>query len=321
MSETPLAKYRQRVIWLMMPGGDLGMVRKATRYAPDVIIPCLEDGVAYHPDAKATARRALSTFLREGGHTELGIATFPRINHPSSPYWGDDVDALVAAGADGIVIPKCETVDEVRVVEDRLSEAEAATGVPAGSVPVVVMLETARGVLRAAELALSARRGVALLFGREDFSASIGLMRRHSDSLAEGSPELLYARSQVVLAAQAAGLGSIDGASFTFQDADYMLRDASLSARIGYTGKLAAHPGHVRAIRQGFAPEPADVAIAERIVELERAALANGEAPVGGVDGMEVTPPIVDQARLLLARVNWASRVDDRLAAAAEASR
>lgn len=297
-----------------MPGGDIPMVQKSARYAPDVIIPCLEDGVAYHPDAKDRARADLVKFLNDGAHKKAGIATFPRINHPSSPYWEDDVDALVEAGADGIVIPKAESVEEVRAVENRLSAVEAAAADRHEPLSVVVMLETARGVLRAAELAASTRRGVALLFGREDFSASIGLMRRHADSLAEGSPELLYARSQVVLAAQSAGLGSIDGASFTFADADYMNRDASLTARIGFTGKLAAHPAHVKAIQAGFNPDPADVAVAERIVALETDALARREAPVGGVDGMEVTPPIVDQARLLLERAEWAHRVKARLA-------
>lgn len=307
---TPLDRYRHAVIWLMMPGGDLAMVSKAANYAPDVIIPCLEDGVAYNLEAKTSAREALAEFIRGGGHSGEGIATFPRINHPNGPYWRDDVDAVVAAGADGVVIPKCESVDEIEAVEERLSEAEAAKGVPDGFTRVVVMLETAKGVLRAPDLAMATRRGVALLFGREDFSASIGLMRRHADSLRELSPELLYARSQVVLAAQSAGIGSIDGASFTFVDEDYMNRDASLSARIGFTGKLAAHPAHVKAIRYGFTPDPADVDIANRIIELERDALQRGAAAVGGVAGMEVTPPIVAQARLLLERQAWARSFD-----------
>jgi citrate lyase subunit beta/citryl-CoA lyase len=312
MTQSQRERYRQAVIWLMMPGDDLKLVNKAANYAPDVIIPCLEDGVAYIESEKKKAREALAGFIRDGAHAARGIATFPRINHPSSPYWTEDVAAMVEAGADGVVVPKSETADEVRAVDAALAAAEKACGREIGSTALVVMMETAKGVSNADELSVAAERTVAFLFGREDFSASIGLMRRHADSLAEGSPELLFARSKVVLAAQAAGIGSIDGAAFTFVDEDYMNKDASLTARMGYTGKLAAHPAHVASIRRGFTPLDADLKIAADIVALEEAALAEGKAPIGGVAGMEVTPPIVDQARLLLARSEWSKNSNDR---------
>jgi citrate lyase subunit beta / citryl-CoA lyase len=316
MTQTAREKFRQAVIWLMMPGGDMKLVDKSANYAPDVIIPCLEDGVAYIDSEKKQAREDLAEFIRNGAHSARGIATFPRINHPSSIYWTEDVAAMVEAGADGIVVPKSETAEEIRAVDKALADAEKACGREVGSTALVVMMETAKGVSNADELAVAAERTVAFLFGREDFSASIGLMRRHADSLEQGSPELLFARSKVVLAAQAAGIGSIDGASFTFVDEDYMNKDASLTARIGYTGKLAAHPAHVASIRHGFTPLEEDLKVAADIVALEEAALAEGKAPIGGVAGMEVTPPIVEQARLLLARSEWSKQSNDRFSAA-----
>lgn len=298
---------RSAVIWLMMPGGHREMVLKSVRYRPDTIVPCLEDGVRYDERSKRAARESLVGAIAEVRAAAPEVGVFPRINHPSGDYWRDDLDALVAAGIDGLVIPKTEHPDQVRAVAGQLArrEAEAGTKRPA---EIVVMIETPKGLLAAERLATADHRVAALLLGREDYSAAVGLMRRHQDSLREGSPELLYARSQVATVAQAHEIGAIDGASFTFVDRDYMRADASLTARIGFTGKLAAHPAHVEAIRYGFTPVPEDLTAAEEIVELARTAEQQGEAAVGAVRGMEVTPPIVEQARLLLRRAEWADR-------------
>jgi citrate lyase subunit beta / citryl-CoA lyase len=296
---------RSAIIWLMMPGGHREMVLKSVRYRPDTIVPCLEDGVRYDDASKKQARWTLTEAIPQVRAAAPGVGVFPRINHPTGEYWRADVDSLVGAGVDGIVIPKAEHADEVRAVADYLTEREAGAGVMTPA-QIVAMIETPKGLLAAESLAAADDRVVALLFGREDYSAAVGLMRRHRDSLREGSPELLYARSRVATVAQAYGIGAIDGASFTFVDQDYMRGDASLTARIGFTGKLAAHPAHVESIRYGFTPVDDDIAAAHEIVELERASAERGEAAVGAVRGMEVTPPIVEQARLLLRRAEWA---------------
>ncbi|HEY0639909.1 MAG TPA: CoA ester lyase [Pseudonocardiaceae bacterium] len=301
----------QRVIWLMMPGGDIAMVEKSLKYRPDAVIPCLEDGVAYDPESKATARKALTEALSGDRFTSRDVLVYPRINHPSGPYWRDDIDAVVTTEATGLVIPKTESAADVRRVAEYLDTAD-----PDGRLRVVAMIETAAGVLRAQEIASSSPRVRGLLFGREDYSASVGLMRRHADSLAQLSPELLYARSAVVLAAAAAGIESIDGASFTLHDKDYIAADASLTARLGFTGKLAAHPAHVAGIRAGYTPEPADLAVAEQMVKLETDAHEAGGAALGGIAGMEVTPPVVAQAKLLLRRAEWSRANETRGGAA-----
>ncbi|HEY8480302.1 MAG TPA: CoA ester lyase [Spirillospora sp.] len=295
-----------RVIWLMMPGGDRNMIVKSLKYRPDVIIPCLEDGVAYDDEAKKAAREVLADVLGGDAFGSRDVLVYPRINHPSGPYWRDDVDVVVGTEATGIVIPKTESADEVRTVAEYVAAAEARAGRAEGAVRIVAMIETARGVLRAEEIASAHERVRGLLFGREDYSASVGLMRRHADSLAEGSPELLFARSAVVTAAQAAGVEAIDGAAFTLVDEEYIARDASLTARLGFTGKLAAHPAHVAGIRAAYTPDPGDLEAARKMLELERESAAAGTAAVGGVDGMEVTPPVIAQAKLLVRRAAWA---------------
>lgn len=304
----PMNNDHERVIWMMMPGGNRAMIDKSIRYGPDVIIPCLEDGVSYTDRDKQEARSILREALVDSSFTERDILVYPRINHPSGPYWTDDIAAMIETEASGFVIPKTESADEVRVVVDEIASAEESAGLKEGSIRIIAMIETARGVLRAEEIATSHPRVRGVLFGREDYSASVGLMRRHADSLAEISPELLFAKSTVVTAAQAAGIEAIDGAAFTLHDQTYIDRDASLTARLGFTGKLAAHPAHVDGIRRGFTPDPDDIAVAQQMVQVEQSSEAAGTAAVAGVAGMEVTPPVIAQAKLLLQRAAWSER-------------
>jgi citrate lyase subunit beta/citryl-CoA lyase len=292
----------------MMPGDKERLVRKAVEFRPDAVIPCLEDGVAYEPAAKQAARELLVRLSSEVDWAGEQILFYPRINRSNSEYWRDDVVSLLEGKPDGLVIAKEESPDRVRDVDEFLAEQERRTGRAEGSVPLIVMVETALGLHRAYELASASPRVEGLLLGREDLSASLGIMRRHSEMVSSGHEELLYARSKFVLDCKAAGKEAIDGASFTYSDEGYMSHDSSLAARLGFTGKLSAHPKHVKSIRLGFTPDPADVEIARQMVEMTAEYEKNGDAPVFGVAGMEVTPPIVDQARLVLARAAWAER-------------
>jgi citrate lyase subunit beta/citryl-CoA lyase len=294
-----------RVIWMMMPSGRRDMIEKSLKYAPDVIIPCLEDGVRYDDDSKEAARGLLSDVLGGDMFSSKDVLVYPRVNHPTSKWWRDDIDMVVRSEASGIVVPKTESAEEIRDVANYLAEAEASAGRPAGTLRIVAMIETTKGILRAEEIAHAHERVRGLLFGREDFSASVGLMRRHADMLRDGSPELLFARSTVVTAAQSAGIESIDGAAFTLTDTDYIGRDASLTARLGFTGKLAAHPAHVKGIRYAFTPLEEDLELARAMIAVETDSDADNSAAVAGVAGMEVTPPVVLQAKLLVRRAGW----------------
>lgn len=302
------AELNPRVVWHMMPGDSERMIRKSAELGVDAIIPCLEDGVTYTEEAKQSARELLvrlSTEIDWAGHRVL---FYPRINRSNSEYWRDDIAALLNGKPDGLVIAKEESADRIRDVDEFLSLEELRTGRPDRSIPLIVMVETALGLYRTYELATSTPRVQGLLLGREDLSASLGIMRRHSEMISSNHEELLYARSKFVLDCKAAGVEAIDGASFTFTHEGYMQYDASLAARIGFTGKLSAHPKHVAAIRAGFTPDREDVEIAREMVERTKEFQAKGNAPVFGVAGMEVTPPIVDQARLVLARSASAER-------------
>jgi citrate lyase subunit beta / citryl-CoA lyase len=296
-----------RIIWHMMPAGSERMIRKSVDLRPDAVIPCLEDGVAYDTRLKSEARQMVVRMSREVDWRSLNILYYPRINRTNSVYWRDDVATLFDGHIDGLVVGKEESPDRVRDLDEFMAEQEERTGRPIGSVGLILMIETALGLHRTFELVTACSRVEGALLGREDLQASLGVMRRVDDSLADGSLELAYARGRVVAECKAAGKEVIDGASFSYIDESYMLRDASLTARMGFTGKLSAHPNHVKFIRKGFGPDARDVQIASEMVERGDQMLAQGEAPVFGVAGMEVTPPIVEQARLVVKRAEWAA--------------
>jgi citrate lyase subunit beta/citryl-CoA lyase len=295
-----------KIIWHMMPAENERLVRKSADFKVDAIIPCLEDGTAYTSEAKQAARESLARVRDEIDWKKKGILFYPRINRSNSEYWHDDVRALVAMKVDGLIIAKEESPDRIRDVCDLISSEEEKHGIKSGSIRVTIMLETALGLVRCYEMASADPRVDGVMVGREDLSSNLGIFRRHAELLEGGNLELLYARSKVVADCRAAGKYALDGASLTFTDEDYMAFDCSLAARMGFSGKLSAHPRHIETIRAGFSPLPEDVEIALQMVEGAKAMSDRGEAPVLGVEGMEVTPAVVPQAQLVLDRAKWA---------------
>jgi citrate lyase subunit beta / citryl-CoA lyase len=297
---------RQRIIWHMMPAETERLVRKAADFKVDAVIPCLEDGTAYRPEAKRAARESLAHICREIDWAARGIDFYPRINRSNSPYWHEDVKVLVEARVAGLIIAKEDSPDRARDVCQLISHEEERHGIPAGSIRVTVMLETALGLTRCYDLANADPRIEAVMLGREDMSRDLGIFRKYKELLESGNVELLYARSKVVADCRAAGKMALDGAPLTFTDADYMARDCSLAARLGFAGKLSAHPKHIDAIRAGFTPDPEDIEIARQMVDGAKAMEEAGQAPVLAVAGFEVTPSVVPQAQLVLDRAEWA---------------
>ena len=200
---------------------------------------------------------------------------------------------LAGSAIDGLVIPKVESVAQVQEVEEWLIRCETEAG-SAAATPLVLMIESPLGVERAFDIASASVRGWALMFGREDYNAAMqGL--KDPGGLAEGLPEFLPSRSKIANAARAAGLEVIDGSAGAGASAVEMLRDAQLSARLGYTGKIAASDAEALSIIEGFTPSPQAISFA-----LDMVNVAMGRSTVAAAE--EVTPPVVKQALLTLRR-------------------
>lgn len=290
-----------RVIWLMNPAENESMVRGGIENTDaDAFIPCLEDGAAYSDEVKQEAREIVQRVKADYDWTEKDL--YPRINKLNSRYWQDDVDELAPTGPDGFVVPKASSIESTKHLSEYLSDVEADSGLEEGSIGIICMIETTRGLRNAYELATCDERVEGLLFGKEDYSASLRCLKddeKRYETLRSG---LDYSRGKVAVDASAADVEVIDGPPFSYEDTDYMFADCDKSARFGFTGKLVAHPNQIEPARKGFAPSEAEVERARQMLDLEKDAEEHGKAAVGAVESQEVTPPVVDQARLVLER-------------------
>ena len=154
-----MARVRRSV--LFVPGSDRAALRSALQAGPDTLVVDLEDTVT--PARKHAARALAVAFLGEPApaHTERAA----RVNSPVTPYFSDDLLAVIAAGADALVIPKVSSAGEIRAVDNQVARAEMESGRPAGAVRFLPLIETALGVLNAYPIATACPRVDALLLG------------------------------------------------------------------------------------------------------------------------------------------------------------
>jgi citrate lyase beta subunit len=256
---------------LFVPGDRPDRFEKASSSGADAVIIDLEDSV--RPAAKTAARDAVRTWLGPGG----GRA-WVRINAAPDEHHEADLEALAGAeGLLGVVLPKAEDPARVDDVVRRM-----------GEVAVLALVESATGLLAAERLAR--HPAVKLLaFGNLDFAEDCGITVSDPDE-----PELLPARSHLVLVSRAAGLGApVDGVTADLRRGDPIRRDATRAARLGFGGKLCVHPSQVPEVHAAFAPTPEQVAWATTI-------LGSVREGVGVVDGAMVDRPVILRARRIL---------------------
>lgn len=265
---------------LFTPGDRPEMMRKALESGADAVVFDLEDAVS--PDRKPVAREAVGDLLadpeidRDGGpeicvRVESGRAT-------------KDVEAVTGPGGefDTVVLPKVAGADEVDEVGEFLAERGSEAG-------VLALIETARGVLAAHEIAAHDRTA-ALIFGAEDLAADLGASRT-----SEGT-EVLYARQRVVLAASAYGRSAIDTVYTDFGNGEGLHAEAEAARRLGYDGKLAIHPDQIGPIHDAFQPDPDELEWAQRVLEAEREA----ESAVFEADGEMIDAPLLARAERIV---------------------
>ena len=273
-----MTAFGSAVTALFVPGDRPDRYGKALTAGADVVIVDLEDAVV--PAAKAAARDSVRSALRGGP----GFAV--RINPLGGPEHAADHQLLtdLTSSADvrllGVMVPKAEDPGELAELAGRLARGFA------GPLPLVALVETARGVLAAP--ALAAVAGVTrLAFGALDLAADVG-------APGEPGPLLGYARSQVVLASRAARIaGPLDSPPTEIADLTAVAAAAGAARELGFTGSLCIHPAQLAAVREAFRPTADELGWARRV-------LAAGDAAVQ-VDGRMVDRPVVERARRLLA--------------------
>jgi citrate lyase beta subunit len=268
---------------LFTPGTEAARLRKAVTVGADVCIFDLEDSVPLQRIAEA--RTTVAGALNElHGQAQIWV----RVHSGHSAEMAQDVAALPLEKADGVALPKvngCADVEKLRI-------AMATSRVPA--LPIVAMIETARGVLACADIA-DMPGVVCLAFGRFDLSADLGI---DPDG---GSPALSAGRAAVVLASRAAGLlPPIDAPWIRIDDLSGLRAAAQRARADGFGGLQLIHPSHVPVVNEVFSPTAAEIKWARGIVESAGEAEAHGRGAYK-LDGQMVDEAIVKRARAILA--------------------
>jgi citrate lyase subunit beta/citryl-CoA lyase len=274
---TPAAAPRS---YLFVPADRPERFGKACSAGADAVIVDLEDAVA--PAAKDQAREALAAWLSPA------YPVLVRINAANTSWFEADLALCSRPGVAGIVLPKAEQVDDIA----RAAACALAT-------PVLPLIETAAGFANLA--ALAGAPGVQrLLFGSIDFKLDLGI-----DGDRE---ELLFFRSQLVLASRLAGLQPpVDGVSVgigaSADDVAQLEDDSSHARRMGFGGKLCIHPRQLAIVHAAFSPTAADIDWARRVL-----AAVEGQSGAVALDGKMIDRPVILKAQRILAQAANSNR-------------
>ena len=281
---------------LYMPGDDWKKITKSITLGVDCICMDMEDGTAI--SRKAEARTTIAKALQE---LDFGASEkLARINSVGSGWEKDDIEAVLPCRPDGIVIPKVESFEHVDWAAEIIETAELKYGWPINSIRVLIGVETAKGILNLKELAAHPRLD-AIIFGGEDYAASIGATRT------KDAVELLYARQAVLVACAANDLQAIDIVSIDYQDIEGLRSESEFGARLGYSGKQIIHPAQVEPVQTAFTPDDETVAHARRIVETFEASQKEGRGAYA-LDGKMIDMPLLRNAQKVLARAKAAGK-------------
>ncbi|MBI1792557.1 MAG: CoA ester lyase [Chloroflexi bacterium] len=282
---------------LYMPGDDWKKITKSITLGVDSICMDMEDGTAVNK--KAEARAAIAKALQE---LDFGKSEkLARINSVGSGLEKEDIRAVLPYHPDGIVIPKLEELSQIQWASEIIEAAELSHGWPVNSIRVLVGIETAKGILNLKEIASHPRLD-ALIFGSEDYAASIGATRTKEAN------ELIYARLATLNAAAAYGLQAVDLVTIEFKNAEFVREQALTGARLGFSGKQIIHPNQVEPVQSAFTPNDEEITHAKRIVETFEASQAKG-AGAYALDGKMIDMPLVKNAQKVLERAKAAGKI------------
>jgi citrate lyase subunit beta / citryl-CoA lyase len=282
---------------LFVPADSEKKLEKAMASGADALIVDLEDSIAL--DGKARARQSAAAFLREAGAEPARPYLVVRVNSLQTDLTDADLDAVVPAKPDAIMLPKAQGGAAVVHADAKLAVREAIAGLPDGHVKIISLAtETAAALFLAGSYAGASARLSALTWGAEDLSAELGA-EANRDAQGRFLDPYRFARCICLAAAAAAEVPALDTVYVDFRDHEGLRRECEEARRDGFAAKMAIHPAQVPIINAVFTPTPQALAQAQAIVE---AFAANPSAGVVGVGGVMYDRPHLARAKRVLAR-------------------
>lgn len=281
---------------LYIPGNNPNMLVRGHLFGSDGLVLDLEDAVTI--SEKENARILVSRFLEQGefGGSEVTV----RINATDTEYWRDDLAAITRFPIlSGVRVPKVEDALTVKMVDEELCALEAKYGIETGHVKIFCILESARGVWKAYDVATASSRVVAITPGGEDLVADL-----RSDRSPEGT-ELKWARQMMIFAARAAGVDALDTVYPITTDNEGLRRETEFIKQLGYDGKSVIHPNQISIVHEVFEPTEKEIERAMKITSAAKEAMKRGLGTVS-VDGRMVDTPVVKRSEYILRKAGLA---------------
>ncbi|KAF8967068.1 Pyruvate/Phosphoenolpyruvate kinase-like domain-containing protein [Flammula alnicola] len=283
--------------YLYVPASSDRMLEKSITSGSDVIIYDLEDSVSPAPEDKSSARLRLRTFLEEQQQRLNPLHVAIRVNDVTSPFFREDISQIVSHSlVRSLILPKIHSHYDLDLVSDEVSVARKSLDMP--PLRLIPSIESARAMWNLGAIAqwksthgpVSGGILSALLFAAEDYCADTSIIRTASRR------ELLFTRSQIVIAAKAFGLDAVDMVCVNFRDLE-ALRDECVDGRqLGFTGKQAIHPTQVEVINSTFVPTEGEIIRAAKILQTMKKAHESQKGAVG-LDGYMIDAPMIKQAQ------------------------
>ena len=282
---------------LFVPGDSPKKLDKGMASGADALIIDLEDSIS--AANKEAARETALAFLKDARAAKDRPRLLVRVNAIDTGLTDADLDAVMRAAPDAIMLPKAEGGASVMHLDAKLAVREAENGLPDNSTTIVALAtETATAMFLVGTFRNASARLTGLTWGAEDLSADLGAQaNRDSDGLFLDPYRL--ARSLCLAGAASAGVQAIDTVYVDFRNEAGLRRETEDARRDGFTAKMAIHPGQVAIINEVFTPTAEAIAHAKRVVDAFAAAPGGG---VVGIDGVMYDRPHLVRAEVLLAR-------------------
>ena len=278
---------------LFLPGNNPNMLINGNCLGSDAIIFDLEDAVA--PAEKDAARILVRNTMRYMDFR--GCEIIVRINSIDTPFWQQDLDAIMPWKPSLILLPKTGSASDALEADAYMTALEEKLGFEKNTVGLMPLIETAMGVENAFSIASSTKRVKALFLGAEDLTADLQCKRTK-----EGR-EIEYARTRLVVAARAAGVDVYDTPFTDVNDDEGIWTDANLAKALGFNGKASISPRHVEVINSVFSPTEREIEYAYEVMDAIETAKRQGKGAIA-LHGKMIDAHIVARAQRTIDMAN-----------------
>ncbi len=285
-------------IWrslLFVPANQERMLNKLDTLPADGFIFDLEDTV---PDPEKQNARQMTLDVMP---KVRGERSWVRVNSLSTGFFHEDIDALIGApGLTGLIVPKMDSVADINTVDQMIASYEIRRGLSVGSTAIIIMMESAGGVLDSRSIMTSSKRIQSMIYGGgEDGDMNVSL----GATWTSPGPEMMFVRQFSLVSARAANFDCpLDGVFANVKDPEGFRSDTQLSKRLGYRGRTVIHPNQIEDANNIYTPTAAQIEYYSRVVIAYEEALTRGVASTT-VDGKLVDLAMSKTAQRLLDHV------------------